>query len=555
MPPTRTSKRNNSSPSTSNAVVPASSAITLTSTSNPTTQKVPRPPNCWIYFRKLLSNLFQAFCASDTIPEQKALSSIISQIWELFSDDDKQPFVYFAWELKVVHEMRHPDYVFRPKRKTEEEKREAKEKKERRALVKQAKEAACAQQKKMKKSRASQKRVVAESVPLAALPYVVGSSTALASRATSSQLMLPPSNTSSSMPQELQSATASSSNGSMHNAFHNAFSQQTQFGPHAGLGTYGQASIPQNIQLSRLDIPVSLSSNGRGIGYTPTFESGSSPSLSFSPSEGDVMPPMTPADAASPFIEQTQSGLGIQQMQMTMIHSQLPRLDIPISYSSSDESLGYTPTSEGGSPPSLSFSDSEVDVGSPMTPMDADSPPFVRTATPAGWGYDTSESNMTQHVNVGDWANSTSSSGWNSSAQAQAHDANVQELTRLYGYQPPVDGWYQNQNQNQDPQGLFVPSEFELDNMVPDHLDAPLAQTQFPDYSHHHQTQPLPDTTYDFSAFQYPGNGDAQFDTTDTSVLGFNEELDVSLADFQASLAQFTPAEIAEMLQGLSEEE
>ncbi|KAK1227658.1 Transcription factor Sox-2 [Marasmius sp. AFHP31] len=557
MAPDRTPTRNKPSPNTSNALVPVSSAST--STSNPTTRRVGRPLNIWIYFRRGVSNMFQAFCASENLPEQKKLSGIISQIWRLFSEDEKAPFMRLARELQIVHKIRHPDYTFRPRRKTEEEKREAREKKERRELVKQAKEAECAQQKKLKKLRASQKRVVAESVPLAILPYAVGSSTATASHATSSQPMLPPSVTSSSLPWELQPATASSSNGSMHNTFRNTFNEQTQFGPRAGPGHYGQASMPRHGQQPRFDIPVSFSSNGRSIGYTPTFESGSPPSLSFSDQEGDVVS-LRMANAGSPLVQQTQLGHVTQQMQATMTHTQLPLLNIPVSYPSNDGSLGHTPTSESGSPPSLSFSDSEGEVGSPMTPADADSPPFVRTATPAGWGYDTSESNMTQPVNVGDWANSTwSSCNSSTQAQAQVHDADVQQLVQFYGFQPPVDGWSQSQNQSQGSQGLFVPSEFELDNMIPDQLDVSLAQPHLPDYSHHYQTQLLPDASYlqqhDFSAFQHPENGDAQFDRTDTTVFGSNEELDVSLANVQAMLAQFTPAEIAQMLQGFSDEE
>ncbi|KAL0063177.1 hypothetical protein AAF712_009971 [Marasmius tenuissimus] len=121
------------------------------------------------------------------------------------------------------------------------------------------------------------------------------------------------------------------------------------------------------------------------------------------------------------FIHRNQFG---PQSGLAMTHSQLPRINTALSFSN-DSYLGHAPISK--SPPPLSFASifgSEgLKVRPPMTAEDPGSLPLIRTAAPADWEGNIFESNVTRHVNAGDWASRSSNAGSSSWDSTQAHDS------------------------------------------------------------------------------------------------------------------------------------
>lgn len=76
--------------------------------------KIPRPPNAWILFRKEKSKQLREANPSMSVGE---VSAEASRQWRALSDEDQSVYKQLAEEAKRQHKIQYPDYRYKPARK------------------------------------------------------------------------------------------------------------------------------------------------------------------------------------------------------------------------------------------------------------------------------------------------------------------------------------------------------------------------------------------------------------------------------------------------------
>lgn len=76
--------------------------------------KIPRPPNAWILFRKAKSKQLRETNPSMSVGE---ISAEASRQWRAMSDEDQGFYKQMAEEAKRQHMIQYPDYRYKPGRK------------------------------------------------------------------------------------------------------------------------------------------------------------------------------------------------------------------------------------------------------------------------------------------------------------------------------------------------------------------------------------------------------------------------------------------------------
>ncbi|GJJ14899.1 hypothetical protein Clacol_009169 [Clathrus columnatus] len=69
---------------------------------------IPRPPNAFIIFR---TDQIKAMETQNSTPE---VSKSLGQIWHQMTDKERQPYIERAKLAKIEHQLRHPDYKYKP---------------------------------------------------------------------------------------------------------------------------------------------------------------------------------------------------------------------------------------------------------------------------------------------------------------------------------------------------------------------------------------------------------------------------------------------------------
>lgn len=82
--------------------------------SSRSTEKIPRPPNSWILFRKEKSKELREANPSMSAGE---VSTEAARQWKALSDEDKGFYQEMAKQAALQHKIQYPDYVYRPGRK------------------------------------------------------------------------------------------------------------------------------------------------------------------------------------------------------------------------------------------------------------------------------------------------------------------------------------------------------------------------------------------------------------------------------------------------------
>lgn len=78
------------------------------------TEKIPRPPNSWILFRKQKSKELHEANPGMSAGE---ISTEASRQWKNLSDEDRGFFQEMAKEAAQQHKIQYPDYRYKPARK------------------------------------------------------------------------------------------------------------------------------------------------------------------------------------------------------------------------------------------------------------------------------------------------------------------------------------------------------------------------------------------------------------------------------------------------------
>ncbi|KAF9471775.1 HMG-box, partial [Pholiota conissans] len=71
---------------------------------------IPRPRNAYIMFR---SYYIQTNCGSGK-KKQDDISKVASNVWNNMTEEEKQPFIQAAFEEKIQHKLKYPDYKYKP---------------------------------------------------------------------------------------------------------------------------------------------------------------------------------------------------------------------------------------------------------------------------------------------------------------------------------------------------------------------------------------------------------------------------------------------------------
>lgn len=82
--------------------------------SSQSTEKIPRPPNSWILFRKDKSKELREANPGMSAGE---VSTEAARQWKAMSDEDKGFYQEMAKQAALQHKIQYPDYVYRPGRK------------------------------------------------------------------------------------------------------------------------------------------------------------------------------------------------------------------------------------------------------------------------------------------------------------------------------------------------------------------------------------------------------------------------------------------------------
>lgn len=78
------------------------------------TEKIPRPPNSWILFRREKSKQLREANPNISTGE---VSTEAARQWKALSDEEKGFYQEMAREAAEQHKIQYPDYVYRPARK------------------------------------------------------------------------------------------------------------------------------------------------------------------------------------------------------------------------------------------------------------------------------------------------------------------------------------------------------------------------------------------------------------------------------------------------------